>query len=53
MKEPSSFDAKFGKLVIDTRSNQVIYKVKSYGGIVAVVYSDMDDNISADMMISK
>ncbi len=53
MKEPSSFDAKFGKLVIDMRSNQVIYKVKSYGGIVAEVYSDMDDNISADMMISK
>jgi len=44
--KPASLEAKFGKLVIDTRSNKVIYRVKSFGGVVTEVYADEEDKES-------
>ncbi len=41
--KPASSDAKFGRLVIDTLSDRLVYGVKSYGGVVAEVYADEGD----------
>ena len=41
--EPASPSAKFGKLVVDTLGNKVIYGVKSSGGVVIDVYAEDDD----------
>lgn len=38
--EPASPDAEFGKLMIDTLGNKVIYGVKSSGGVVIDVYAE-------------
>ena len=41
--KPASPDAKFGRLVINTLSDKIVYGVKSYGGVVAEVYADEKD----------
>ena len=41
--KPASPDAKFGRLVIDTLSDRLVYGVKSYGGVVTEVYADEGD----------
>lgn len=41
--KPASPDAKFGRLVVDTLSDRLVYGVKSYGGVVAEVYADEED----------
>ena len=45
--KPASPDSKFGRLVIDTLSDKLVYGVKSYGGVVAEVYADDEENESS------
>lgn len=45
--KPASLDAKFGRLVVDTLSDRLVYGVKSYGGVVSEVYADEE---SGDVM---
>lgn len=48
--KPASPDAKFGRLVIDTLSDKLVYGVKSYGGVVAEVYADEEDNEESEFL---
>ncbi len=50
--KPTSLDAKFGKLVIDTLSNKVVHRVKSYGGVVAEVYAEEEDKVDKSMDVA-
>lgn len=51
--KPATQDAKYGKLVVDTLGNKVIYGVRSSSGVVIDTYAEDDIEVQDNKNIKK